>query len=256
LDKLFRYLAWQFQRVLRTGVDPRRNWDELDGPKGNINNYLEDVVLASVQEPVYLIFDEVERLFGVPYRDDFFSTVRGWHNLRATNPRFGKLCTIIGHATNPILWISDINQSPFNVGQTIMLRGFNEGQVAELNAKYGCPLRDAKEVKELIKLLDGHAYLTRLALYKLAARQYSLPDLVRSVDDQGGPFGDHLLSIRLSLDKVPDLCDSLQSIMLGRGCDNEMHYQRLWGVGLIRGGTRETATLSCRLYEEYFRHHL
>jgi hypothetical protein len=193
LDTLFRYLARQFQRALSTGIDPRRIWDDLDGPKGNINNYLEDTILASAQMPVHLIFDEVERLFEVPYRDEFFSTVRGWHNLRATNLRFGKLCTIIAHATTPTLWIRDINQSPFNVGQTIILRGFNEKQVAELNAKYGCPLRDAEEVKELAKLLDGHAYLTRLALYKLAAQQYSLSDLVQSVDDQGGPFADHLL---------------------------------------------------------------
>ena len=255
LNGLFRYLARQFQRAFAT-IDPKQVWDDFDGPKGNITNYIEDAVLASSDLPVYLIFDEVERLFEVPYRDEFFSAVRGWHNLRATNLRFTKLRIVIAHATTPTLWISDINQSPFNVGQSITLRGFNEKQVAELNTKYGSPLRDANEIKELVKLVDGHAYLTRLALHKLSARNYSFSELVQSVDDQGGPFSDHLLGIRWILNKAPELRESLQRILLGQGCDDEMHYQRLWAVGLICGRTRMEAAPSCRLYEEYFRRHL
>jgi hypothetical protein len=256
MDRLFRYLARQFQRALGSSIDPRKVWDDLDGPKGNINHYLEDAVLASATVPVHLMFDEVERLFEVPYRDEFFSTLRGWHNLRATNLRFRKLCTAIGHATTPTYWITDINQSPFNVGQTLVLRGFNEEQVAELNVKYGSPLRDEMEIKEIIDLLDGHAYLTRLALYKLAVREHTFADLVRSLDVQGGPFSEHLLGVSLTLNKAPDLRDSLYDILLGHGCDDEMHYQRLWAFGLIHGRTRGEATFSCRLYEEYFRHHL
>lgn len=256
LDRLCRFLARQLQRTFRTGLDPRQVWDEYDGPKGNLNSYLEDAVLASAQAPVHLFFDEVERLFEAPYRDEFFSTIRGWHNLRATNTRFENLCTTLGHATTSTLWIGDINQSPFNVGQTIVLRGFNEKQVAELNTKYNFPLRDVADIKLLVELLNGHAYLTRLALYKLATRQHSLSDLVLSADQQDGPFAEHLLSVAITLEKAPELRNALRRILLGHGCDDEMRYQKLWAVGLIRGETRDQATVSCKLYQEYFRRHL
>ena len=82
---------------------------------GNLTTYLEDAVLAQTESPVQIIFDEAERVFDRPYRDKFFATVRGWHNLRSTNPRFRKLTLVIAHSTTPTLWIQDVNQSPFNI---------------------------------------------------------------------------------------------------------------------------------------------
>ena len=256
LDALFRRLARQLHRAFGTALDPRAVWDDLDGPKGNITNYLDDAILARAQMPVHLIFDEAERLFSFPYRDEFFAIIRGWHNLRATNSRFLNCCVVIGHATTPALWIRDINQSPFNVGYSIALRGFTESQVSELNARHGHPLRDEAEISELDDLLGGHAYLTRFALYTLAKRRCRLSDLVNTLDDQSGPFADHLRGLMWALANTPDLRDTLRAILKGHGCDNELHYQLLWAAGLISGQTRGQARARCRLYDSYFRRHL
>ena len=47
----------------------------------------------------------------------------------------------IVHATEPHLFIQDLNQSPFNVGTKIFLEDFTADQVAELNRRYNSPLR-------------------------------------------------------------------------------------------------------------------
>jgi hypothetical protein len=256
LDGLFRHLARQIQRTLGTAIDPRKVWDDSDGPKANMTYYLEDAVLASAEAPVHVIFDEAERLFELPYRDDFFSTVRGWHNLRATNPRFGRLCVIIGHAETPSRWIQDIHQSPFNVGQSIAIDGFELAEVAELNRRYGSPIANGNGLSWLLDFLGGHPYLTRLALHTLATRGCSFSELTGSLDDQSGPFADHLRGVIWTLGRTPEIRESFRQILLGRSCEDEMHYQCLWAVGLISGKNRMGARARCRLYQQFFERHL
>ena len=256
LDHLFRFLARQFQRAFNVSTDPIKAWEGLDGPKGNITNYIEDAILASEHTPVHVIFDEAERLFEMPYRNDFFSTLRGWHNLRATNSRFSRFCVFIGHADTPLGWIQDINQSPFNVGQRIILNGFEATEVAELNRRYGSPLGGDDEIRQLIDFLGGHAYLTRLALYALARRQCSFTELMQFSHDPNSPFSDHLRHMIWMLSKTPEIRDSFQQILLGRPCQDETHYQCLWAVGLISGETRAEARPRSQLYRSYFSRHL
>lgn len=256
LDHLFRYLARKIQRSFGITKDPRTFWDDSDGPKANMTYYLEDAILASAETPVHIIFDEAERLFEFSYKDDFFSTLRGWHNLRATNSKFTNFCVAIGHAQTPSGWIQDINQSPFNVGQQINVNGFEISEVAELNKRYGSPLCHDSEIEELSDFLGGHAYLTRLALYTLATRRCSFAEIVRSVDDQGGPFADHLRGIMWMLNKTPKVREAFREILSGRPCEDEVHYQCLWAVGLISGETRTAARPRSRLYNNFFKSHL
>jgi hypothetical protein len=172
LDTLFRHLARQMRRAFGASLHPRDMWDDDEGPMGNLTAYLEDAVLAQTESPVQIIFDEAERVFDRPYRDRFFATIRGWHNLRSTNPRFKKLTLVIGHSTTPTLWIQDVNQSPFNIGHAIRLHAFAAAEVVQLASNQACRL-SVEETHRLLNLLGGHPYLTRLALYMLAGNRSS-----------------------------------------------------------------------------------
>jgi hypothetical protein len=236
-------------------VQPRDVWDsDLLGEKGSFAEFLVTAVLDG--PPVVLLLDEVDRLFDRPFRGDFFAAVRGWHNNRATDEVWENLHLVLGHATDPALWIENLNESPFNVGDRLRLDGFNPDQVADLNARHGSPLRGPEEIAGLMDLVGGHPYLVRQALYVLATERWSLARLREESGKDTGPFGDHLRRHLWALHQSDRLRTAVARIARGGGCEDETLFQRLVAAGLVRGETRAEARLRCDLYQQYFSRHL
>src|SRR5262249_1135661 len=204
-------------------------------------------VLADAESPVLFFFDEADQVFGYPYRDQFFSLIRAWHNERAVNVRWARLNLIIAHSTEPHLWIQDINQSPFNVGFPVRVDNFNQAPVFELNDRPNRPPKAFAEIRELIKLLGGQPYLVRQALYVLFDSRLTLAELQNVASNESGPFGDHLRRHTWALHKDEKLKNDLRQILLGKGCEDEMGFQRLRAAGLIRGEDRHSAQIRCEL---------
>src|SRR4030095_4393445 len=109
-----------------------------------------------------------------------FGLFRSWHNERALDPGgpWSRLTLAIAYATEAHLFITDVNQSPFNVGTRLTLEDFTFDQVADLNQRYGSPLRNAVEVRRLFTLLGGQPHLVRRGLNELAAGNVTLPQLL------------------------------------------------------------------------------
>jgi hypothetical protein len=255
LDSLLRYLAERLARDLKTSIKPAEIWDNTLSAKDNLTYFIEDAILTDAQDTIHFFFDEADQVFGYPYRDQFFSLIRSWHNDRAVNERWTRLNIIIAHSTEPNLWIQDINQSPFNVGFPIRLEDFNDDQVTALNDRHNRPLKTDKEIRELTKLLGGQPYLVRQALYVMFDSKLSLMELRNVASNESGPFGDHLRRHIWALNKDTKLRNALRQILLGRECEDEMHFQRLRASGLICGENRLSAQIRCELYAEYFRLH-
>ena len=256
LDTLFQYLARKICRVFKTTVKPNDCWDEYLGSKENITEFIKEALLEQAQSPVLILMDEVDRLFNQPFRDDFFSTIRGWHNLRAAEECWNNLNLVIAHSTEPYLWIQDINQSPFNVGYKIELEDFDTRQVKELNAAHGSPLKTDGEIRQLLELTGGQPYLVRLALYMAVKSNYGISQLKEKAAQDRGPFGDHLRQILWRLQGKNGLSDSLRQVLRKGMCDYEPHFLRLRSAGVIKGETRDKVQMRCRLYEDYLRKHL
>ncbi len=217
---------------------------------------MERALLAGTTSPVVLLLDEVDRVFNHPYRADFFAAVRGWHNNRATKDEWINLNLVLGHSTDPTLWIPDLNESPFNVGQRIRLMDFTRAEVEDLNGRHGFPLRHPREIESLMHLLGGHPYLIRQALYVLATESMSLEEIRAVAPRDDGPFGDHLRRHLWALYQSDRLQDAVKRILRDGSCDDEGLFQRLLSVGLVMGETRAEAHLRCNLYQEYFFRHL
>lgn len=256
LDTLFLYLARKMCRVFKTTVEPDDYCNEYLGSKENITEFIKEALLEQAQSTVLILMDEVDRLFNQPFRDDFFSTIRGWHNRRAEEECWNNLNLVIAHSTEPYLWIQDINQSPFNVGFKIELEDFDFQQVKELNARHGRPLKTDGEIRELIELTGGQPYLMRLALYTMVKNNYSISQLKETAAGDRGLFGDHLRQILWRLQGKKGLSDSLHQILRKGMCDYETHFLRLRSAGLIKGETRDRVQMRCQLYEDYLRKHL
>lgn len=255
LESLLQYIARKLAKTFKTSIKPDDDWDELLGAKDNLSDFIENAILSESDTQTLFLFDETDRVFNFSYRDDFFSTIRYWHNLRATNETWNGLNLVIAHSTEPSLWIQDINQSPFNVGEKIRLDDFSLEQISGLNSKHGSVLKSETEIRELIQLVIGHPYLVRQALYSLVKNGWTVSQLRKVSTDETGPFGDHLRRYVWLLQKDKDLRNALKKILKNDVCE-ETHFQRLWAAGLIKGDSRNTAHMRCQLYKDYFGRHL
>lgn len=258
LSTLLKILARRIARELRPVAQPEEFWNEDDGPKFCVSEFLRHAVLTPSEPPLALFLDEVDLVFAQPeYRDDFFSTFRFWHNERANNPdTWNRLNIVIAHSTEPSMWIQDIHQSPFNVGDRIRLREFTVAQIADLNKRYGHVLKTDTEVTKLHELVGGHPYLVRQALYSIGSNEWSFAELERQSAESDGPFGDHLKRYLFLISKDPGLKAALKSALTSASCEDENHFQRLAAFGLVEGSDRRSLRARCRLYERYFPDHL
>jgi hypothetical protein len=255
LKTLATYLAHRIGRTLRSAIKPGDVWDDYLGAAESLTDFIERILLAD-PAPVTLCCDEVDRIFDQDYRNAFFAMVRAWHNRRATSPAWRTFGLIIAHSTEPALFIDDVNQSPFNVGEVFRLTDFDAAQLAWLNLRHGCPLTE-RELDALQALVGGHPFLARQGLYVLATRRVgSLADLIATAADDGGPFGDHLRRHLFGLSKRPRIAEAFKSVVRQQRCENEDEFQRLKAAGLVEGASRESARVRCDLYQRYFARHL
>ena len=254
LETLFLYLARKIARAFKAAERPDEFWDDYMGPTDNLTDYVGAAILEEADSPVLLLFDEADRVFEFSeYRDEFFATMRGWHNLRATDDRWCHFNLVIAHSTEPSLWIQDIHQSPFNVGERIYLADFSLDQLVELNHRHGRVLNNDSELLALLELVGGQPYLTRQAFYALAVNSLSFSELQRLATDNDGPFGDHLRRFLWILQEQPELRDAMKRVLRDNSCDDEAVFQRLLAAGLVKGEHRGAVEPRCRLYRDYFR---
>jgi hypothetical protein len=130
------------------------------------------------------------------------------------------------------------------------LEDFDKMQVLDLDTRHGSPLADYY-IPELMALLNGHPFLTRLALYKMVTENISWADLKEQASDEHGPFGDHLRHQYWIIHDKPQLKNALRDIILTECCPDEKSLFRLLQAGLIKG-SGDAYTYRCDLYKQYF----
>jgi hypothetical protein len=243
--------------VYELQLDPaetERAWRGLLGPQQKLTHLIGHQLLPQFEAPVILIMDDVDCLLQTSFYEDFFGLVRSWHNRRALDEQWSKFNLVMVISTEPHMLIADANQSPFNVGLKLYLEDFNESQVYDLNERHGSPVK-AQEFPQLLKLLNGHPYLTRKALYTLVMERLSWSDLSRMVTSEQGPFGDHLRRQHWLVHNERALQDALKQIIKRNQCADERALFRLLRAGLVKG-SGHFYTCRCDLYRQYFQQKL
>lgn len=257
-EKLILTLAETLADQLGLDVYPSEMWNSFLSPGINFERFLRREVLGKIETQLVWGLDEVDRLFSCDFGSDIFGLFRSWHNKRALDPEgpWRRLTMVIAYATEAHLFITDLNQSPFNVGTRMSLEDFSSIQIAELNERYGSPLRDRVEIARYYRLLGGHPYLVRRGLHEMAARNWTLPELEAHADQDEGPFGDHLRRMLVSLTQDPALCEVVQNVLQGRPSANTDSFYRLRSAGLMAGDSVRDLRPRCQLYATYLEKHL
>jgi hypothetical protein len=220
---------------LDLSVRPADLWNLRRGPSRNFEQYLRRVVLEKISTPLVWAMDEVDRLFTCPFSSDVFGLIRSWHNARTNSSLpWSRLTLALAYATEAHLFITDMNQSPFNVGTRIVLEDFTPEQVAELNRRYGSPLAP-QDLERFCQLVGGHPYLANLGIYHIGHYGLTFAAFRAQGDRDEGVFGDHLRRIRVLLLKNAELTEAVRSVLRGRPCVSEAEFFHLRSAGVMAG---------------------
>jgi len=258
VESLFLTLAEAIADQLNLDVSPADVWNEHRGANTNLERFLRRNVLESLSQPVVWAMDEVDRLFACDFGSEVFGLFRSWHNRRSLEPEgpWSQLTLVITYATEAHLFISDLNQSPFNVGTRLMLQDFTREEVAALNERYHRPLRSPQETARFYALVGGQPYLTQRGLVEMSARGRPLSALEAEGDREEGPFGDHLRRVLVTLSQDPAMLTVARALLRGGPCPNPESFYRLRSGGLLAGASVPEARFRCHLYETYLTRHL
>lgn len=227
-------------------------WDEIFGSKTSCNAYFEKYLLPHLNQPLALALEAVDRIFAYPeLADDVFSLLRAWHEAAKQNKIWSQLKLILVYSTEVYIPLN-INQSPFNVGLSVELPEFLPEQVSELALRHDLNWSPQKTQK-LMKMVGGHPFLVRVALFSLAQQQYSLEDFLAIAPTESGPYGSHLRRYLQQLEQQPDLLRGLLAILNASEPlqlkPSELFRLNSMGVVTLQGNT---AISRCELYKRYF----
>lgn len=258
IEKLLPALAESIADQLDLDVSPDEVWNPRLSPGSNFERYLRRVVFEKVPAPIVWGLDEVDRLFAYDYASEIFGLFRSLHNKRALDPEvpWHRLTLAIAYATEAHLFITDLNQSPFNVGTRLTLEDFTLNEVAELNRRFNSPLRDDEEVTRFVRLVGGQPYLVHCGLHEMAVHNFGIAALEAQADHDEGLFGDHLRRLLASLARDAALCDVVRGVLGGEPCPTPESFYRLRSAGLITGDSPADVKPRCGLYAIYLETHL
>jgi hypothetical protein len=263
LDTFLHYFASRIATDLDTNQKQDYYWKEEKklsrGSKDRLTDFLSKEVLEHLTTyPFTLFLDEVDLLFACDWRSDFFSLIRSWHNKRAMPHLkvWKKLNIVLTYSTAASFFITDLNQSPFNVGTDFSLSDFDRTEVEQLNYKHGSPVKTTEEIDSIMRLLQGHPFLVRKALYALAVQQLTVEEVLKGACDDDGPFSEHLRHYLLQLDQNQEQRMAMKSVIQNHTCPTDDLFYQLRSSGLVVGPSRTNVQPRCELYRQYFQMHL
>jgi len=254
LDTFFIAIGSLIANQLDLDVYPQDKWDQHRAPNVNFDSYMRREVLNRTERNVVWAIDEADKLLGHSFSDDIFALFRTWHNERALNPDEScrRLTLVLAYATEPYLFIKDLNQSPFNVGTKITLKDFTLAQVCDLNTRYGLPLNPV-DLESFYAQTGGHPYLVRSALNNLVANKLSWNDFLKNMaHDDHCVFADHLRRIIMVLRRDYELLQVMKAFIHEATLPPYDSFFRLHSAGIL-SGTQQAPRFRCQIYEQYLK---
>jgi hypothetical protein len=255
LNSLEQFLQWFCASITNELNLPDKLGDYWKGVLGSNNkctNYFQRYLLPTINAPIVLGLDEVDEVFKhIQLAQQFFGLLRAWHERSKNEAVWKNLRLLIVHSKEVYIPLN-INQSPFNVGLPIELPDLNQIQVMDLVKRHGINWSDS-QVEELRKLVDGHPYLVRVALYEIARNRITLPKLQQIAATEEGPYSDHLRRHWLNLQTDAELLNAVKQVVTA-DCAVDVGAEeafKLRSMGLVKFQGNDVIPL-CDLYRQYF----
>jgi len=176
-----------------------------------LSKFIDEVLLAELSQSIVIFVDEIDNVLSLNFLiDDFFALIRACYNQRVDKPAYKRLTfALLGVATPPNL-IQDKTRTPFNIGRSIQLNGFQSHEAQPLvQGLVGKVSNPEVVIEEVLYWTGGQPFLTQKLCHLISISSPSLvtsreaksiEDLVRSqITDENWEATDepeHLRTIR------------------------------------------------------------
>ncbi|MDJ0675672.1 MAG: AAA-like domain-containing protein [Calothrix sp. MO_167.B42] len=254
---LNKFLKWFCVYVGKSLGIPNRltdYWDEeFSTPKLNCSDYFEKYLLPHTDSPLVLWLDEVERIF--PHEKvakEFLGLLRFWHEQANVRPMWRQLRLAVAHSTEVYVQLK-FNESPFNVGEQIILPEFTPEQVIQLGQQYGLSW-SMDDVNQLMDMLGGHPHLlSKTCSYMKINAGVNLSRVLANAATEAGIYHSYLRHYWTIIQQNPELKQALITVVKAKGdvCLQPMEGYKLHTMGLVKF-TGNQVRIACNLYRHYF----
>ncbi len=131
-----------------------------------LNEFIESIVLVETgtsSTPIVIFIDEVDSILGLPFSvNDFFALIRSCYNQRSLNPKYQRLTFALFGVAAPSELITNIQITPFNIGQSIHLEGFKEHEAQPLLQGLTTKVSNPQMIlKAVLVWTSGQPFLTQ-----------------------------------------------------------------------------------------------
>ncbi|MBN3942312.1 AAA-like domain-containing protein [Nostoc sp. NMS9] len=231
-------------------------WKKRLSNQVNCTNYLKEYLLKNIDTPLLLGLDDIDKIFPYPeIAQEFFALLRAWHENGKNEVIWQKLRLVIAHSQEVYVSLN-VNQSPFNVGLSVEIGEFNATQIKELVERHQLNWSDT-QIGQLRRMIDGHPYLLRTALYQIATGNLTLEQFLKVAPTDEGLFRGFLHPYLSLLEEDKLLKAAFQKVIesdIPVKLDSVQTF-KLRSLGLIKFKGNEVQCL-CNLYRLYFRERL
>ena len=173
-DQWYKGVAFEIAR--RFNLDRKaklKSWwkDREDVPPvQRLSEFIEEVLLVEVgaedgpsKKEIVIFVDEIDSILGLNFSaNDFFALIRSCYNQRSINLEYRRLTFVLFGVATPSDLMTNIQMTPFNIGQSIQLEGFKEHEAQPLlkglAEKVGSP---QTVLKEILAWTSGQPFLTQ-----------------------------------------------------------------------------------------------
>jgi predicted ATPase/GAF domain-containing protein/tRNA A-37 threonylcarbamoyl transferase component Bud32 len=170
------YKGLVFELVRRFDLQGQFNlkewWQERDDISAvqRLSEFIESVLLATVgheasMEPkqLFIFIDEIDSVLGLNFPvNDFFALIRFCYNQRSTNPIYQRLTFVLIGVATPSDLVTNIETTPFNIGQLIQLECFKEHEAQPLLHGFAEKSNNPQTLlKEVFSWTSGQPFLTQ-----------------------------------------------------------------------------------------------
>ena len=125
---------------------------------------------------IVIFIDEIDSVLGLNFPvNDFFAFIRSCYNQRSINPEYQRLTFAFFGVATPADLMTDIQTTPFNIGQAIQLEGFREHEAQPLLQGLSEISNPQTVLKEILSWTSGQPFLTQKLCKLIRTTEVAIP---------------------------------------------------------------------------------